>query len=660
MEEQFKKLFTPLQVGNVIIPNRIFMSNAAHRFYSGTAAPNERARYYYEARAKGGAGLIITGPHYPSPLTTSGSPTAYQDDNVIPILKKQADTIHQYGTRVFAQLGHPGNYITGRGAGGGSTCGSSPIWRRNLFAPGWQEIAHEMDVDEIKRFVKDYGTAAGRIKEAGYNGVEIMSMVGLLHAQFLSPAMNTRTDEYGGSMENRMRFLLETIDSVREAVGKNFVVGVRFTADDFIDRVWWTENHGNTLDDTKEIAKKLEATGKLDYLFPCATAYGPAHVPPMNYPLAAFIYLTAAIKEVVNLPVFGNGRINDPILAEKILADHQADMIGVTRGLIADPEFPNKARENRLDEICKCVACNEGCTGGHYPRLPLCCALNVEAGREKDFVITPADKKKSVLVIGGGAAGLETARVAALKGHKVSLYEKDDVLAPELLLAAKTPGREGFEDAARYYTYQMNLLGVDVHLDTSITSDMVLRQGNDVVVVAVGALHSIPEIPGTESCDVNVVEMRQVLREEVEIGQNIIIADYENHIYGLDVADFLANKGKKVELLNESVFVGGMVDYHTIHAAYTRVLSKEVIITPLTAIKEINGNKVISYNLLTNAEREIEGVDTVVVCTDGVGNNSLYHSLKGKVKELYRVGQCVSPRRMLDSIFDGARVGKAL
>jgi len=472
MEEQFKKLFTPLQVGNVIIPNRIFMSNAAHRFYSGTAAPNERARYYYEARAKGGAGLIITGPHYPSPLTTSGSPTAYQDDNVIPILKKQADTIHQYGTRVFAQLGHPGNYITGRGAGGGSTCGSSPIWRRNLFAPGWQEIAHEMDVDEIKRFVKDYGTAAGRIKEAGYNGVEIMSMVGLLHAQFLSPAMNTRTDEYGGSMENRMRFLLETIDSVREAVGKNFVVGVRFTADDFIDRVWWTENHGNTLDDTKEIAKKLEATGKLDYLFPCATAYGPAHVPPMNYPLAAFIYLTAAIKEVVNLPVFGNGRINDPILAEKILADHQADMIGVTRGLIADPEFPNKARENRLDEICKCVACNEGCTGGHYPRLPLCCALNVEAGREKDFVITPADKKKSVLVIGGGAAGLETARVAALKGHKVSLYEKDDVLAPELLLAAKTPGREGFEDAARYYTYQMNLLGVDVHLDTSITSDM--------------------------------------------------------------------------------------------------------------------------------------------------------------------------------------------
>ena len=459
-------------------------------------------------------------------------------------------------------------------------------------------------------------------------------------------------------MDNRMRFLLETIDSIREAVGPDFVIGVRFTADDFIDRMWWTNNHGNTLDDTKEIAKKLEATGKLDYLFPCATAYGPAHVPPMNYPLAPFIYLAIAIKEVVSLPVFGNARINDPILAEKILADNQADMIGITRGLIADPEFPKKSREGRVEEIRKCIACNEGCTGGHYPRLPLCCALNFEAGREKDFNITTAEKKKSVMVIGGGAAGLETARVAALRGHKVSLYEKSDVLAPELLLAAKPPGREGFEDVARYYAYQMNLLGVDVHLSTSVSSDMVLGQGDDIIVMAVGAIHSIPEIPGAESGSVNVVEMRQVLREEVETGQNIVVADYENHIYGLDIADFLASKDKKVELLNESVFAGGMVDYHTIHIAYTSALSKEVIITPLTAIKEIKGNKVIVYNLLTNAEREIEGVDTVVVCTDGVGNDTLYHSLKGKGKALYRVGQCVSPRKMLDSIADGYCLGR--
>jgi len=506
MSNEFKHLFEPIQIKNITIPNRIFMSNAAHRFYPGSQAPNERVLYYYEARAKGGLGLHITGSHYVSPLTTAEFPTAYQDDSVIPILKKQADTIHQYGTKVFGQLGHFGNYYTGRGAGGGSTWSPSPVWRRNLFAPGWQEIAHEMDEKEIRVFVKDFGAVAKRFKEAGYDGVEIGAMYGLLQNQFLSSAMNIRSDKYGGSLENRMKFLLETIDSIREAVGPDFVVGMRFTADEFIDHVWWTKNHGNTLDDAKEIAKKLEATGKIDYLFPCASSIGPAHVPPMNYPLAPFVYLCAAIKEAVSIPVFTNGRINDPVLAEKILADYQADMIGITRGLIADPEFPNKAREGRVEEIRKCIGCNEGCIGSYFPRLPLCCAMNVEAGREKDFVISPAATKKEVMIIGGGAAGLETARVAALRGHHVSLYERDDRLAPELELAAKVPGREGFEDARRYFTYQMNLLGVEIHLETTITDDMVKSQGSDVVVVATGALPFVPEISGAESGTVKVVE----------------------------------------------------------------------------------------------------------------------------------------------------------
>jgi len=658
MAESFKYLFSPLQIGPAEIPNRIFMSNAAHRFYQGNQGPNERVRYYYEARAKGGLGLIITGPHYTSPYTTDGPPTAYQDDSVIPILKKQADTIHQYGTKVFAQLGNVGNYITGRGVGGGATWSPSPNWRRNLTAPGWQETAHEMDKEEIQRFVKDYGGAAKRVKEAGYDGIEIMAMVGLLQAQFLSSAMNIRSDEYGGGLENRMRFLVDTIDSIREAVGPEFVVGVRFTADEFIDHVWWTKNHGNTLDDAKEIAKRLEATGKVDYLFPCATAYGPAHVPPMNYPLAPFVYLCAAIKEVVRIPVFANGRINDPVLAEKILADYQADMIGITRGLIADPEFPKKAREGRIEEIRKCIACNEGCTGGHYPRLPLCCAMNAEAGREKDFVITPSETKKEVMVIGGGAAGLETARVAALRGHSVSLYEREDTFAPELVLAAKVPGREGFEDAVRYFAYQMNLLNVDVHLGTTVDAGFILNSDSDAVVVATGALPFVPEIIGAESSGVTIGEMRQILRDEVEVGENIIIADYENHLYGLDTAEFLAHKGKKVELLNESIYVGGMADYHSLNTMYTSALSKGVTITPLTAIKEIRGNTVIVYNLLTNAERQIEGIDAIVVCTDGKGDDSLYRALRGKVKELHRAGQCVSPRKMLDSIADGYRVGR--
>ena len=342
MSSTFKNLLSPFKIGSLEIQNRIFMSNAAHRFYPGTQPPNERVFHYYEARAKGGLGLLISGPHYASPLSTAGGPTAYQDDSVIPVLEKQAEMLHHYGTRVFAQLGHPGSLATGRSVGGGAIWGASPVPRRNPFAPGLQEICHEMDAEEIGRFVEDYGNAAKRVKEAGYDGIEIMAMVGLLQAHFLSSAMNIRSDEYGGSLENRMRFLLETIDSIRNAVGPDFPVGVRFTADEFVDRVWWTKNSGNTLDDGVKIAKMLESTGKIDYLFPCATAYGPAHVPPMNYPLAPFVYLCAAVKEVVDIPVFANGRINDPVLAERILADHQADMIGITRGLMADPQFPKR------------------------------------------------------------------------------------------------------------------------------------------------------------------------------------------------------------------------------------------------------------------------------------------------------------------------------
>jgi len=248
--------------------------------------------------------------------------------------------------------------------------------------------------------------------------------------------------------------------------------------------------------------------------------------------------------------------------------------------------------------------------------------------------------------------------VAALRGHKVSLCEKNDVLAKELDIAAKVPGREDFVEAKRYYTYQMKLLNVDVHLGVTVTTEMVLKENPDAVVVATGAKPFIPEIPGANNH--NVVEMRQVLLEEIEVGQNVLVVDYENHLYGLDTADFLADKGKKVELINESIYAGGGVDYHTIWVTYARVLSKGVILTPLTGVKEIRDKTVVVYNVLTNAERQIEGIDTLVVCTDGRADDSLYRSLKGKVKELHLVGQALSPRRMLDSAHDGARVGRRL
>jgi len=327
--------------------------------------------------------------------------------------------------------------------------------------------------------------------------------------------------------------------------------------------------------------------------------------------------------------------------------------------VIADPDLPRKAQEGKLEEIRRCIGCNEGCVGTVYPMpLPLACTINPEAGKEKVYGIEPAGTKKTVMVIGGGAAGLETARAAALRGHKVSIYEKENVLAKELTIASKVPGREGFEDAIRYYSYQMTKLGVDVHLGITVTPELVMQLAPDAVVVATGAKPFIPEVDGAETGQ--VVETRQVLQDEVEVGQNVLVVDYQNHLYGIDVADFLLDRGKKVELLTESVYAGGMVDHHTNWVAYTRVHSKGIVMTPLTGIKQIKRKTVVAYDTLTDREKIIEGIDTVVIVTDARADDSLYRLLKGKVKELYSVGQCVSPRKLLDSIADGYRVGRSL
>jgi 2,4-dienoyl-CoA reductase-like NADH-dependent reductase (Old Yellow Enzyme family)/thioredoxin reductase len=640
-ESEFKHLFSPIKLGNVTLPNRIVMTGAFHRL------AGERLLHYYVARAKGGAGLIMSSPHHPF-MTT---------DAMIPDLKKVADAVHQYPAKIFAQLFHHGARGWARMMGGGTTLAPSPVKIRLPFGTGGQTVPRQMDRDDIKRTVKAYGETALRMQKAGYDGLEIMAAWGMLQSEFLSPALNIRTDEYGGSLENRMRFLLECIDSIRENVGPDFPLGVRFIGDELIQRVWWTDKPGNTLDEAKEIARRLEATGKLNYLFACAGAFGAGHFPPTHFPLGAFVYIAAGIKEVVKLPVVTVGRINDPVLAETILANNQADLIGMTRAVMCDPEMPNKTREGRLEEIRRCIACNEGCVGPNFLAMPIACSLNYETGREQMGPITAAESKKSVMVIGGGAAGLEAARVAALRGHKVDLYEKNDVLARELDIAAKAPGRQDFVEAKRYLAYQMKLLNVNVHLGVTITPEMVLEQKPDAVVVATGGIPFIPEIPGANN---NVVEMRQVLLDEVEVGQNVLVADYQNHMYGLDMADFLAERGRKVELITDTPYAGSEADALTVEMAYFSVLSKGVVITPLTSIKEIRGKTVVVYNVITNAERQIEGVDTVVVCADERTNDTLYYALKGKVKELYLVGQALSPRRLLDSIADAYVMAKAL
>jgi 2,4-dienoyl-CoA reductase-like NADH-dependent reductase (Old Yellow Enzyme family) len=468
--QEFRHLFSPLKIGTMTVPNRIVCPAHWTCYFPQDEPPNERLMHYLATRARGGVGMVVTPQNTVWPSSTAHGYVATHDDKAISAFRMISQAIQEHGAKVVAQLVHFGP-LSGLVETGGAGLAPSPMAGVAGLLPLvlGSGVPHEMDIDDIKQIVASYASTAYRMREAGYDGVEICCDVatGQLLLSFISPLTNRRTDEYGGSPENRLRLPMEVIDAVREAVGSDFVVGLRLSGDMLMEG-------GTNLDDTKALATQVEAIGKVDYLSISDGFQG--HIPPMYFPLGCFVHLAAGVKEVVSLPVICHGRINDPVQAETILANNQADLVGMARALICDPEWPNKAREGRVDEIRKCIACVQSCDGHFLKRMPITCTLNPEAGREKELAtIVPAATKKKVMVIGGGAAGLEAARVAALRGHQVTLYEKGKELGGQLNIAAKIPKREDFAEVPRYYTYQMKHLGVEVVLETMVTAEMVRR-----------------------------------------------------------------------------------------------------------------------------------------------------------------------------------------
>ncbi len=531
MAEQFQYLFSPIEVGNVTIPNRIVVPGHYPALRDLDQLPGERLTAYWESKAKGGVGMISSGiwsvhksappgGNYGTPLQTPGG---------IDKLKRSAERIQRHGTKFLIQLWHGGANSYGMG---------TQIWAPSAVQTTTGRITHAMTKEEIKEVIEGFAAEAYRGKQAGIDGGEIHGAHGYLITQFMSPNTNHRTDEYGGDHAGRIRFACEVIDAVRAAVGRDFLVGIRISADTMA-------GGGYTLDDTKIFAEMLTRSGNLDYI---ATGAG---IPPMYYPLGSLMYHAAAIKEVVDIPVIGGGRVTDPIQAEEILADRQADLVFMNRALICDPELPKKAREGRLEEIRHCMGCSEGC----WMRVSqdgnpqgISCTYNPTAGKETlpgwlEFI--PAEKKKKVMVIGGGPGGMETARVAKSRGHDVSLWEKSDALGGMALVGAKAPGRDELLETARYYTYQMKLLDVDLHLNSEVSVETVREQNPDVVVVATGSKPMIVEnIPGVEQDNV-VKHVRGILSGEVEVGDNVLIVDNQRHIEGLATADYSQRKRKR-------------------------------------------------------------------------------------------------------------------
>jgi mycofactocin system FadH/OYE family oxidoreductase 2 len=651
----FQYLFSPLKIGKVEVKNRLSFQPHLTNF-AVNCHPSERHMYYWGERAKGGVGLIIT-----EEMSVHPTDMAYEKlidvyhHTVIPGFKKITDFVHSYDGKIFAQLNHNGQQCDGT------------ISRLPVFAPSpvpdclFREVPKQMEIEDIEEVAHYFAMSAVHAREGGFDGIELQYGHSSLARQFMSPLSNQRTDEFGGSLENRMRAAVMFVAAVRKAVGNDFTVGIRMCADEMIPG-------GLNLADVQEICQKFEATGLLDFFdLSIATFYNLYLVEgSMHTPLGYTIPLAAGIREKVKLPVFCTGRINDPVMAERVLANGQADMIGMCRGLIVDAHLPNKAKAGKLDDLRYCIACNQGCIGRMGINRLLGCIQNPAVGLEKQWgegTLKPAKVKKKVMIIGGGPGGMWAAKMAAQRGHDVTLYDRNQELGGQVLIAMKGAGRDEFGVIIRNEKGQVEKSGTKIKLGVEVTTDMVLKANPDVVICATGSVPKECPVPGADGDA--VYNVWQVLQGQADLGEKTILIDYDGHHRATATTEWILNQGKKCDMITSSLFIGAELGpLQDLYLTRQRLLQKGSVFTPDIAVMEISGPRgakmIKGFNVYSNAWMEWGPVDTVVLAMGQRVEDSLYFSLKGKVKELYRIGDAVAPRKADMAIWEGHKLGREI
>ncbi len=656
---RYPRLFQPLAIGPVTVPNRIIFSAHLTNYAEG-GRPSKQHVAYYEARAAGGTGLIITEEHSVHPTDWPYEKMIHGfHPEVIEGYREITDAVHKHGTPIFAQINHNGGQAS-------SMYTRLPVWGPSPVPdPLFREVPKALTQADIDEVVAGYALVARHCREGGFDGVELQCSHSSIVRGFLSGATNHRTDSYGESIENRARILVDIVAAVRGAIGPDMALGVRLCGDELL-------RDGITIDQAVATAKIVEATGQVDYIntsIGVATATLFMIEASMHIPPGYALFIPSAIRAAVDLPVVGVGRFKDPLQGERALEEGACDLVGVVRGQIADPDFAAKARAGHVDDIRLCLSCNQECVGRMGLNRWLGCIENPETGREAQVAgqpVGPPIRRQRVLVVGAGPAGLQTAIAAARTGHDVEICEARPHAGGQVRLAASVANRAEFGDMIRNQLTELSRLGVMINYDTSVDLDFIQSRNPEQVVIATGAVPVRPWFAaggggeaGVEGA-CGIADVIEVLDGSANPTGRVVVFDELGFHQATSVAELLADRGCDVEVITPGMVVGQDLGITLDMEGWRlRSAAKGIVATTDTLVNGVEGRTLQLMHHPTGATDTRE-VDWLVLAVHQAPADALYHECRAAGLEVDRVGDAVVPRRAHAAVIDGQRVGSGI